>query len=367
MMVHGSTPDLWRASGSHGAAVYFDMLRGLAPVRNVLGLSDPDVHLLDGRWVMFLGGFTTRLRVSLFTAVLPEGSPLASDDWALVTDPGRPGHAAPLVPDPPRGAWDGKGMHAPSYVVGAGGEPRVYYAGRSSSATTGPSSRYAIGCLRRTPAGWVRHGPPVHRGTDARPSVLEPLVLHDGGLWRMWYLSAIGEVGRGELPDYQLEYVESDDGIDRWSAPQILFTTQDGYFDNAVQRVGDHYEMVVARGTNLYSTPDFPPQGLWWLRSERPSGRRGDWTEEPIRLLDTDTDALPWFANGGCAPSFHYGDTPQDRDTLYVFFTGTSAKVSWLRCAAERLARLRLPPIPSPYYLAVGRVAFPGMRGRMPR
>lgn len=139
-MIHGSTPDLWRASGSHGAAVYFDMLRGLAPVRNVLGLSDPDVHRIDGRWVMFLGGFTTRLRVSLFTAVLPEGAPLASDGWALVTD----------------------------------------------------------------------------------------------------------------------------------------------------------------------------------------------------------------------------------RDTLYVFFTGTSAKVSWLRRAAERLARLRLPPVPSPYYLAVGRVALPGVRGRMP-
>ncbi len=55
------------------------MLKGLAPVRGVLGLSDPDVHWIDGRWTMFLGGFTTRFRNSLFTAVLPLGAPLASD------------------------------------------------------------------------------------------------------------------------------------------------------------------------------------------------------------------------------------------------------------------------------------------------
>jgi hypothetical protein len=67
---------------------------------------------------------------------------------------------------------------------------------------------------------------------------------------------------------------------------------------------------------------------------------------------------LPWFANGVCGPSFHYGDTDADRDTLYVFCTGTSARLNWPRTALRRLARGALPPVPSPYYLATGRLAF---------
>ncbi len=174
----------------------------------------------------------------------------------------------------------------------------------------------------------------------------------------MWYLSAIGEVGPGELPDYQLEYVESEDGLTDWSRPQVLFTPADGFFDNAVIRVDDHYEMVIARGTNLHGTPDFPPQGLWWLRSARPSGLREDWTAEPMRLLDTDVDPLPWFSQGSCCPSFHYGDTEADRDTLYLFFTGTRARPRWWRTALLRLARGQRPPVPAPYYLATGRITL---------
>ncbi|PRX99550.1 hypothetical protein [Allonocardiopsis opalescens] len=361
--------DRWRASGANGAVAFFDMLTGLRPVRNVWGLSDPDVHRIDGRWVMFLGGFTNRFKVLLFAAALPEGAPLSSTEWALITDPARPDRALALAPAPPRGEWDAGGRHTPSYVRGPGPggreEERVYYAGHASRAVTGRRSRYAIGFLARTPAGWRRHGPPVHTGTPERPSVLEPLVRCDDGVWRMWYLSAPHEVGRGELPDYRLEHVEGDDGL-RWSSPRVLFSTEDGYFDNAVQRVDGHYEMVVARGTNLYGTPGYPAQGLWWLRSPRPSGRRADWTGAPVRLLDTDAEPLPWFADGGCGPSFHYGDTEADRDTMYVFFTGTRA-LGWPKAAAARLARLRRPPVPAPFYLATGRIAIPGFRTRDPR
>jgi hypothetical protein len=147
----------------------------------------------------------------------------------------------------------------------------------------------------------------------------------------------------------------------------VLFSTEDGYFDNAIQPVDGHYEMVVARGTNLYGTPGFPAQGLWWLRSPRLSGRRADWTGTPVRLLDTDVDPLPWFANGGCGPSFHYGDTEADRDTMFVFFTGTYARTSWLKVAAGRLARRRRPPVPAPFYLATGRIAMPGPGWTLPR
>lgn len=356
-------PDAWRRGGAAGDLVLFDMLTGLAPVRGVLGLSDPDVHWIDGRWTMFLGGFTSRFRNALFTAVLPPGAPLANPAWALVTRPGRSRRALAVTADTPHGTWDGHGMHTPSYVrvqrPDGSSEQRIYYAGRATRAHTGPHSRYAIGVLRHTRSGWRRYGPPVHVGTPARPSVFEPLVRHEMGRYRMWYLSAVGEVGSGELPDYRLEYIDSEDGLANWSRPRVLFTPSEGYFDNAVIRVGDDYEMVVARGTNLHGTPDFPPQGLWWLRSERPSGVRDDWTAEPVRLLDTDIDPLPWFARGSCGPSVHYGDADTDRDTLYVFFTGTRARIHWWRTAIARLGQGRRPPVPAPYHLAIGRITIP--------
>jgi len=57
---------------------------------------------------MFLGGFTNRLKVLLFAATLPEGAPLSSTAWPLVTDPSSPGQAVPLTSAPPRGQWDAR-------------------------------------------------------------------------------------------------------------------------------------------------------------------------------------------------------------------------------------------------------------------
>lgn len=340
----------------------FNMLEGLYPVRNVLAVGDPNVHQIDGTWTMFLGGFTTRFRVSLFSATLPFGAPLSSNEWTLTTQPGRPHRALPIVADPPKGQWDHHGMHTPAYVEGrtskGAPERRIYYAGRSSAAHFGPDSRYAIGLLRQVAGRWVRHGPPVHVGTPERPSVLEPLIRFDDGRWRLWYLSTVSEPGPGELPDYRIEYTESADGISGWSPPRVFFPTEDGYFDGCVQRVDDHFEMIVARGTNLHGTPGYPAQGLWFLDSVTGSGDRADWASTPVRLLDTDVDAMPWFANGSLGPSFHYGDTDADRDTMYVFFTGTHAKVNWFATAARRIARLQRPPIPAPFHLTTGRMAF---------
>ena len=191
------------------AVPLFSMVDGMAPVTNVLGVSDPDVHRIDGRWTMYLGGFTTRLRVELFSATLPAGAPIGSDGWTLTTQPGSARRALPLVPPPPRGQWDRYGMHTPCYVGGPD-DRRIYYAGRRSRAHTGPTSRYAIGVLRQVGGRWVRHGPPVMAGTTERPSALEPLVRCDDGIWRMWFQSTVSEPGPGEMPDYRIHYCESE-------------------------------------------------------------------------------------------------------------------------------------------------------------
>lgn len=348
------------------AVPLFSMTDGLHPVTNVLGVGDPNVHKIDGRWTMFLGGFTTGLRVRLFSATLPPGAPLSSNDWALTTQPGSPGRALPIVDDPPRSAWDRPGMHTPCYVEGrtADGEPerRIYYAGRASHAHSGPTSRYAVGMLSQVGGRWIRHGAPVLAGTPERPSAFEPMVRFDDGRWRMWYLSAAGEPGPGELPDYRIRYTESADGICGWSPSRPFFSSDDGFFDCSVQQVGERFGMIVARGTNLHGTSDYPQQGLWWLESATGSGDRAEWTATPRRLLDTGSTPLPWLGNGTFGPSFQHGDTETDRDTLYVFCTGTHIRTNWVRAAARQLAAGRRPPVPAPFQLTTGRLAFPDPR-----
>lgn len=348
------------------AVPLFSMIDGLRPVTNVIGVSDPDVHRIDGRWTMFLGGFTTGLRVGLFSAALPLGAPLSSVQWKLTTQPGAPGRALPIVDDPPRGAWDRPGMHTPCYVQGetADGEPerRIYYAGRCSRAHTGRTSRYAIGVLRQIGGRWVRYGPPVLTGTTERPSALEPTVRFDRGVWRMWYQSTAGQPGPGERPDYRISYVESADGLSGWSPPRPFFSTDDGFFDCAVRPVDDRFGMVVARSSNLHGTPEYPGQGLWWLDSETGSRSRTEWTTAPLRLLDADRALLPWLGSGTFGPSFHYGDTGADRDVLYVFCTGTHTRSRWLEHAGRQLAAARRPPVPAPFHFTTGRLAFADTR-----
>ncbi len=133
-----SHTDQWRAQGAPAAHVLWDMVTGPMP-RGLLGVGDPDVHCIDGRWTMFLGGFSTGFRNRLYRATAPPGgSPRGP--WRIDADPR--GRAAALAPDPPRGSWDAAGMHTPSYVPPSGGNgARLYYTGRASLQGPGKVAR----------------------------------------------------------------------------------------------------------------------------------------------------------------------------------------------------------------------------------
>lgn len=342
-------PDEWILTE---ARPLFGMLDGPRPGHGLIGVSDPDVHLRDGVWSMFLGAFTTRFAVRIVEARLPAGAAVTDDAWAFVT--GRRGRAVELGAPPDRRAWDAAGMHTPSYVRGrAGGRDveRIYYAGRRSRTITGPGSRYAVGYLERSDGIWRRGPAPVLTGDAARPSALEPFVLHAEGRWRMWFLSAIGETGRGQQPDYELRYTESDDGT-RWDVPERFATVEEGFFDNTVAGGTGGARMVLARGTNLYGTTPFPAQGLWLAETARSPGPRDAWSA-PRRLLDTDAGAQDWYAAGVCGPAL-----VDEGESLHVFATGTHAPLSWWRAAARRLRRGGRPPAPAPYFLTTGRFTF---------
>lgn len=328
---------------AHRSSPLWDMLGPRMP-RGVLGLSDPDVHPIGGRSVMFIGGFSTSFRNRLYRATAAMDAEPETAQWEL--------NARPLTPDPPRGSWDSGGMHTPSYVAAHAGQcPLLFYAGRGSRRHYGPGSSYAIGVLRqRRDGGWERHHDPVVTGWGDRRSVLEPLAIPVDTGYRMWFLAAPNEVGPGEQPDFELYVSDSTDGV-TWGRPVQFSTRGEGFFDNAVYRTGTGWEMILARGTNLHGTEPFPEQGLWLARSDSPSPLRADWSR-PVRILDTDVPGTPaWMARGVCGPSV----VVQPDGSRVLFFTGTHGATSWLDAARTRLRTENRLPVPSPFFLATGR------------
>ncbi|MQA15845.1 MAG: hypothetical protein GEV09_17320 [Pseudonocardiaceae bacterium] len=332
----------------------FDVAAGFGPIRNLVAAADPDVQWIGDRWWMFFGAANvvaegSSFAVNLFTASLPSGAPLSSPDWTITTTADQPHRAQPLVELPEQGRWD-EWLHTPSYVYGPSARSvtgergietmreRIYYTG-SSGAEAGAEGRpYSIGVMERAGNTWVRRGEPVLRGTTATPCVFEPKVRFLEGKWRMWYLAAPKQAGPGELPEYRIEYVDSDDGLE-WGPARETFPVTDNYFDAAVTPRHNGYDMIVARGPNLFATPGFPSQGLWWLGARLPSSERTAWTTDPVRILDAD-QGQPWYTAGVFGPCARYGDTEYDRDTLYVFFAGAAN------------------PVPRPYVFSIGRLAI---------
>ncbi|BBG03522.1 MULTISPECIES: hypothetical protein [Pseudonocardia] len=340
--------DQWRADGTPAARVLWDMVDGPMP-RGLLGVGDPDVHYIDGRWTMFLGGFSTGFRNRLYCATLAEGTD-PGGRWQIdVDDRGR---AAALAADPPRGGWDGAGMHTPSYVPPSGGNgPRLYYTGRATRKHYGPGSQYAIGFLEYRDGRWQRHHAPVLQGAPPRSSVLEPFVVYTEGRYRMWYQANPHEIGPGELPDYELRCTESVDGITGWSPPRTFADSSEGFFDNALARGGEGWVMILARGSDLHATPGLPTQGLWWITAPRPSADRRDWSR-PRRLLDTDAPGTPvWMARGTYGPALAFADPTGTKATVH--FTATRSTPRWPRLVLRHLLQLRRPPVPAPFYLGV--------------
>lgn len=330
----------------------FGAASGLAPITNLLATGDPDVQRFGDQWWMFFGAAQVDAAgnmagVNIFTASLPSGAALNRTDWSITCTEASSQDAQPLVQQPQRGQWD-EWLHTPSYVHGPSTRSalgqhdgkrmrdRIYYAG--SSASSGSAERQlSIGVMERVDGTWVRRADPVLRGTTSNPCVFEPKVRFLHGKWRMWYLAAPKEPESGELPDYRIEYVDSDDGID-WSEPHETFSSADSYFDAAVTQRPDGagYDMVAARGPNRFATPGFPSPGLWWLGSRAPSGNRSSWTADPVQLLDAESGAV-WYAAGAFGPCARY-DTDNDPGLIHVFFTG----------AAQ--------PAPHPYVLSIGRL-----------
>lgn len=344
----------------------FSMLQGYKPITNLLGAGDPNVHKIDDQWWMFFGGFQKNFKNNLFSASLPAGEPLTSGmKWTIITDPNHPGKALPLIAQPDKKEWDHYGLHEPCFVNGMQKDDkgewvpcrRIYYTGRSSRKVQGNETPFSIGFLEKTTRGWERHPTPVITGTSKNPSALGPKVIFEEGRWRIWYRATPREPAKGEEPQVEIYYSESEDGISNWSQPELFFTRKDLIAHAYPLKTTTGYEMLVSTSPNLYGDSFYPPPNLWLLRSAQLSGRRKDWTEQPIPLLGTD-QVEAWYQGGFFGSSLCEADSIAEKGSRYIFFTGVHKPIRWLTYSMKRLTSFRKPPVPAPFYFTIGFFKF---------
>lgn len=288
----------------------FDPADGFGPVKNLVELSDATLARRGDRWWMYLSGqHHGANEITLFSASLPEGSPLGTAGWAVTALADDPSRAEPLGGMPVRAG----GRHCPSYVKGS--DPakgveveRIYYA-RDPGRPWGP---YSIAYLEWDGSGWVDQATPAFLPTQEweKGSVYEPNLVYSNGKWRMWYVAGSNRA------DYLVHgYSESIDGRTDWSPPRIFATEDMKLFDFRVYPGREGYGAVFSR---VWVGKGAPPvsTGLWWCHAPEPYGELSRWSE-PIQIMDaTPSD---WH-HGPWKPSVHPGEASADQ--LFIFFDG---------------------------------------------
>ncbi len=125
-------------------------------------------------------------------------------------------HDAQVLGFGKRGCFDDSGV-GPSCIVERSDGLYLYYTGISPSVSV--AYRVAVGLAISTDGGLTFHrisdGPILDRSIGDPYLCNSPFVLHDDGIWKMWYGSGTGWPivhGKPE-PAYELKYAESTDGI----------------------------------------------------------------------------------------------------------------------------------------------------------
>ncbi|RXZ77630.1 hypothetical protein EBB07_30465 [Paenibacillaceae bacterium] len=343
----------------------FSMLKGYRPITNLLGMGDPNVHFIDGQWWMFFGGFQRNFKNNLFSASLTKGEPLGSNmKWQITADSGNNHRAMPLIEQPSPGGWDGYGLHEPCFAEGIkqGKDGltlpcrRIYYTGRKSKRVLANDQPFSIGFLELTEDGWRRHPKPVLTGDERNPNVLAPKVIYHEGNWRMWYRATPKEAPKGELPQYEIYYTESKDGISGWKKPVLFFNRKDQIAHAYPLPTKNGLEMLVSTSPNLYGESGYPKQALRHFHCIGEPGNRDQW-QGPASLLKAE-DGEAWYQGGFFGSSFCEPGQSEDSSTRHVFFTGIHAPFNKLLYSLRKLLTLKLPPIPAPFYFAIGYYSY---------
>ena len=247
------------------------------------------------------------------------GNPAGSAPWALthaalpVTEPSGPGRwhvyvscrdaagrahigrcelcldptptLSALSPDPvlapgPLGAFDDSGVTM-SCLVSDGTDKWLYYTGWTRGVTV-PFYLFT-GVARSTDGGqtFVRasKAPALDRSDDDPYLNASPCVLIEGGVWRMWYISATRWDGGGQAPRhyYHVKYTESDTGA-HWRRPRrvaIDYASPDEYAFGrpcVVAHDGGYRMWYSFRGHSYRIGGAESADGLSWTRRDEELG-----------------------------------------------------------------------------------------------
>lgn len=290
----------------------FDPADGFAPLTDPAVITDCTVAKRGGQWWMFVcGQVKGKEGIHLFSASLPEESPLSARGWRLTATPEDCSRIALLAGQGASGPWDLKGgRHCPCYV--SGWDPkreawveRIYYAGGAEH-RWGP---YTIGYLEWDGAKWLDQDAPAFTANEdwEHGSVFEPNLIYDDRKWKLWYAAGSNQ------EDYLVQgYAESADGRGGWSKHKMFRPPEEKVFDFNVTRTQSGWEAVFSR-VHLGTRPAPTNTGLWWCRAERASSDFGDWGQ-PVQILT----GGPW------KPCLQYGEADPGR--MFVFFDGVYAK-----------------------------------------
>jgi hypothetical protein len=186
--------------------------------------------------------------------------------------------AAPALDLGGPGHFDEHGVY-PGSLVNTDRGLLLYYMGRIN----GESPRYymAIGLAISNDGGTTfrrLHAAPILDRSDFDPwMVSTPLVVKEGPVWRMWYLSGTGwEPGTGKSC-YDIKYAESSDGESWRRQGKVAIERAEGESNiasPAILKTNEGYEMWYcvhdAVGYRIgYATSS---DGLAWQRRDRDSG-----------------------------------------------------------------------------------------------
>ncbi len=231
----------------------------------------------------------------------------------------------PLLSPGPLGAFDDSGCSMSS-IVEHGGRTFLYYTGWMLGRSV--PFYLAVGLAASDDGGRtfnkVSPAPVLDRSSVDPFLTASPSVLLDGGVWRMWYASALEWESRPEGPRhrYLIKYAESRDGIS-WKRDGLValpFAGENEYAmgrphvvkDGSVYRMwtcirGDRYRIVAAESDD----------GFVWRRTTASAPPAQEWDAEmqayPMALRDRSRWILFYNGNGygatgfGCATMMQAG------------------------------------------------------------
>jgi len=191
----------------------------------------------------------------------------------------------------PPGTFDADG-HAARCVVETPKGKLMYLIGWNRSQSV--PYHLSIGCARSDDGRvWSKMpGPVMDRSLDEPFFCTSPCVLHDGGLYRMWYCGALGwemHDGRPE-PIYRIHHAESRDGLSWRRTPHVCVDTfpgGDAIGWPVVWKDNGAYQMIFSyRGRALYR--DDPAHGYRLGYGVSADGLRWDVRNEDFALDRSD-------------------------------------------------------------------------------